>query len=224
MKYIKYIKSKVILPTFRRSRATRLRRIKKSVKFVNNFFKTRANKRFYKIIVFLFLFFVLFILVYIFSSKIKTNIETDASGCFWEEEKIVQGDSMEPILLNGKGIVLLKNYYQCGNLVEKGDIISYNYSGNANPLIKIVKVTDQDEVEIIDNKLKVNGEILKNSGVEEYIFSETGIRMLSLYVKNGCIPKDSFLIFGDNVQDSTDSRKFGAVSAVDFLGKFVFDN
>ena len=183
----------------------------------------KVNKRFYKTIIFLFLFFILSIPAYILFSKIKANTESEVSGCFQREEKIVQGDSMEPMLSNGKKIVLLKNYYQCDNLVNPGDIISYNYAGNANPLIKIIKVTDQDKVEIVDNKLKVNGEILKNSGAEEYIFNEKEIRMLSLYVKNENIPKDSFLIFGDNINDSTDSRKFGAVSAVDFLGKFIFE-
>jgi hypothetical protein len=45
--------------------------------------------------------------------------------------------------------------------------------------------------------------------------------MLSLYIRDGRIPKDSFFIFGDNVVESTDSRKFGAVAASDFLGKFI---
>ncbi len=44
--------------------------------------------------------------------------------------------------------------------------------------------------------------------------------MLGLYVKDGHIPPESYLIFGDNVMNSIDSRKFGAVSLENFKGRF----
>ncbi|MCK5848027.1 MAG: signal peptidase I, partial [Caldisericia bacterium] len=77
-----------------------------------------------------------------------------------------------------------------------------------------------DEIELAGSKLSVNGEVLKNSMGQEYRFSKGELNMLKLYIKDKHIPKDTFFLFGDNVSVSTDSRKFGAVSANDFLGKF----
>ena len=137
-------------------------------------------------------------------------------------EKIVNGNSMTPLLKNGGTVILLENYYRCGNHVKNNDLIAYNYAGSENPLIKKVRATDADIIEIVGNKLKINSEILKNSAGEEYIFSLRELKMLQLYIKNSHIPKDSFLIFGDNIHISTDSRRFGAVSASNFLGKFNY--
>ena len=130
---------------------------------------------------------------------------------------------MEPLLSNGMEITLLSNYYQCGYPIERGDIIAYNFGGDKNPLIKIIKVLSSDEVEVHGAKLKVNGEFLKNSKGSEYSFSEQQLAIMSLYIKNNHIPENSFFIFGDNISDSKDSRKFGAVSSRDFLGKFVVE-
>lgn len=135
-------------------------------------------------------------------------------------EKTVSGNSMRPFLENGRMIVLLEGYYRCGNPAQKGDIIAYDYGGNPRPLIKVVRAADGDDVQVMDRRLKINGEILVNSAGEEYVFKSWELKMLRLYVKGGHIPQGSFLIFGDNVSNAIDSRKFGAVSVRDFLGKF----
>jgi signal peptidase I len=181
------------------------------------------NNKLFRIIIFLF--FVFFISSFFFFSykKTKINQKPDMSGCFSREKKIIQGDSMEPLLLNEMGITLLSNYYECGHPIERGDIIAYSFGGDKNPLIKIVKVLSSDEVEIEGTKLKVNGEFLKNSKGDEYSFTEQQLAIIGLYIKDKHIPENSFFIFGDNVSDSKDSRKFGAVSSRDFLGKFVIE-
>ena len=134
--------------------------------------------------------------------------------------KIVDGTSMSPLLRNGQEINLLENYYKCGNAIQKGDIVAYNYGGDKRPLIKIVSVISDDEVEIVGSKMSVNGEFLRNSVGQEYNFSKGEINMLKLYIKDKHIPEETYFLFGDNVSVSTDSRKFGAVSANDFLGRF----
>ena len=154
----------------------------------------------------------------------KTNIKPVVTGCFQKEEKIIQGDSMAPMLANGESIILLGDYYKCGYPVERGEVVAHNYGGHENPLIKVVKATSADKVEIFGGRLKINGEIMKNSVGQEYNFTEKEREIMGLYIKDGRIPQDSFLIFGDNIGDSADSRKFGAVSAEDFLGKFIINN
>lgn len=134
--------------------------------------------------------------------------------------KIIDGNSMSPLLKNGQEIDLLENYYKCGNSVQKNDLVAYDYGGNERPLIKQVKVVSEDEVEFYGSKLRVNGEILKNSSGRDYSFKKGEINMLKLYIQDAHIPENTYFLFGDNVSISTDSRKFGAVSSVDFLGKF----
>lgn len=156
-------------------------------------------------------------------STTKTTQTAKTECQIYRVEKIIDGNSMLPLLKNGQKINLLENYYKCGNAVQKGDIVAYHYGGNKHPLIKRVRVISDDLIEVIGSKLSVNGEILKNSVGKEYIFSTGEMNMLKLYIKDSHIPQNTFFLFGDNVSVSTDSRKFGAVSAVDFLGKFEFE-
>lgn len=62
---------------------------------------------------------------------------------------------------------------------------------------------------------------MTNSAGEGYGFTSGELAMLKLYIRDGHIPPDSYLLFGDNVRNSVDSRKFGAVSLDDFIGKFT---
>jgi len=138
-----------------------------------------------------------------------------------ETKKIVEGNSMEPFLKNGQEVVLLENYFQCGNPAGKGDLVAYKHPGSPDPLIKIIKATDEDIIEFFGNKIKINGEVMKNSVGEEYDFTDGEVKLMKEFLSHRHIPANTFLIFGDNIKTSTDSREFGPVTADDFLGKFV---
>ncbi len=133
--------------------------------------------------------------------------------------EIVRGHSMLPLIEPGEEIVLLKGYYRCYE-PKIEEIVAYDYAGNEAPLIKIIKATFRDEVKIKEKRLWINSEVMKNSRGEEYLFSPCEVRILSLYIKNKHLPEKCYLIFGDNVRDSLDSRRFGAVSRNDMPGKF----
>ena len=169
---------------------------------------------------------VLFLALFLSGCSFSNKNTADQPGdtCLTRAEKIIQGDSMAPMLSDTESVILLENYYKCGYPVETGEVVAHNYGGSENPLIKVVKATSADKVEIFGGRLKINGEIMKNSVGQEYNFTEKEREIMGLYIKDGRIPQDSFLIFGDNIGDSADSRKFGAVSAEDFLGKFIINN
>jgi signal peptidase I len=130
---------------------------------------------------------------------------------------------MEPLLPNGSKILLLVGFYRGKNLPERGDIVAYDYGGNRHPLIKMVRGLPGDAAEIdpIRKTLRINGEYLANSAGTPYSFTDGELRLLGLYVKGGRLPDEGYFIFGDNVRNSVDSRKFGAVSKNDFYGKFI---
>lgn len=137
-------------------------------------------------------------------------------------KKTVEGDSMEPFIKNGQELLLLEDFYKaCNEKPKVWDIVAHRYGGQKHALIKAVRATDEDEIEVLQNALKINGSLLKNSAGQTYIFTPGELNLINLYIRDRHIPKDSYLLFGDNVSNSIDSRKFGAVSLEDFLGKFV---
>jgi signal peptidase I len=140
------------------------------------------------------------------------------------EEKIVRGNSLEPLIKDGETIEVLFGYYDC-NPIQRNDIVIYFYAGNKNPIIKIVKGIPGDKFSLKKTNngwyILINGEILKNSENQPYILNEQGYRLLSLYEKDykGIIPEDTYLILGNLPQGSLDSSHFGFVGKKDILGK-----
>jgi signal peptidase I len=140
------------------------------------------------------------------------------------EEKIVRGNSLEPLIKDGETIEVLFGYYDCYP-IQRNDIVLYSYSGNKNPIIKIIKGIPGDKFSLKKTNngwyILINGEILKNSQNQPYIFDERGYKMLSLYEKDykGIIPEDAYLILGNLSQGSLDSSYFGLVGKKDILGK-----
>jgi signal peptidase I len=133
--------------------------------------------------------------------------------------KEVRGDSMAPAIKAGQTLGLLENYYYC-HPVERGDVVAVDYSRHEAPLVKRVKVLGGDRAEFTGNNLLVNGEILRNSEGDNYVFSGKQIKLISIYIKNGRLRADGFLIFGERTNNGLDSRAFGAVGKKSLLGKF----
>jgi signal peptidase I len=140
------------------------------------------------------------------------------------EEKIVRGNSLEPLIKDGETIEVFFGYYSC-RPIQRNDIVLYSYAGNKNPIIKIIKGIPGDKFSLKKTNngwyILINGEILKNSQNQPYILDERGYRVLSLYEKDykGIIPEDAYLILGNLPQGSLDSSHFGLVGKKDILGK-----
>ena len=173
-----------------------------------------------------------FILVVILFFKTKDekntitikSIEKSQNCLIKIEKKIVRGNSLEPLIKDGEIIEVLFGYYNC-NPIQRNDIVLYFYSGNKNPIIKIIKGIPGDKFSLKKtNKgwyILINGEILKNSQNQPYILDKRAYKVLSLYEKDykGIIPEDTYLILGNLPQGSIDSSYFGLVGKKDILGK-----
>jgi signal peptidase I len=152
------------------------------------------------------------------------SIEKSQNCPIKTEEKIVRGNSLEPLIKDGETIEVLFGYYSC-NPIQRNDIVLYSYAGNKNPIIKIIKGIPGDKFSLKKTNngwyILINGEILKNSQNQSYILDERGYRVLSLYEKDykGIIPEDAYLILGNLPQGSLDSSHFGLVGKKDILGK-----
>lgn len=118
----------------------------------------------------------------------------------------VDGTSMYPTLEDGE-VLILKKYDKS---YERFDIVVVNYNGEK--LVKRIIGMPGENIKYKNNKLYVDGEIL-----EEPLELETAdFNLLDLGYNT--IPKDCYLILGDNRYNSTDSRVIGLIKKNDILG------
>ena len=122
----------------------------------------------------------------------------------------VTGDSMVPTLNDGDIMILDKIGYKINGL-DRFDIVVVDYK--EEKIIKRVIGLPGDHVEYKDNKLYINGKFLE----EEYERKETSDFMLEFLGEN-TIPKDKYLVLGDNRPISKDSRIIGLIDKVDIEG------
>ncbi len=153
--------------------------------------------------------------------------QSDVNNCYKTENRIVHGDSLSGLIEPNATVKILFGYYNC-NEIKRGDIIAYNFSGDKNPIIKIVKGLPDDKFHIQETNgvwnILINSETVKNSKGEPYSLSEGVSKMLLLYERDykGIIPADAYLILGNLVSGSLDSTRFGLIGKNDILGKVEF--
>lgn len=139
------------------------------------------------------------------SSEVNT---TNPENCIPKEvEYTISGESMTPLIKNGEKVRVLDNYYGCTGKVGRGDIIIYQSSTTRGDIIKQIRAIPGDAVVFKDSSTFINGEILKNSAGQEYNFSQNEKLILTAYLQDGKLQPGSFFAFGDNTQNSIDSRK-----------------
>ena len=129
----------------------------------------------------------------------------------------VVGDSMYPTLKDGEVLILNKLKYKFSD-IKREDIISLKYA-DTKYLIKRVIGLPGDKVEIISNKLYINGIEYQ----EEYLKEDLNYKDFKLSdLGYNEIPKDMYLVLGDNREISLDSRKIGLIKKTDINGKISF--
>ncbi len=137
----------------------------------------------------------------------------------------VHGGSMSGIVENGQQIIIFEGYYKC-HAVQRNDLVIYNYAGNPEPLIKIVKAIPGDKwfLKLSDQgyEIVVNNKILTTSLGELYQIPTTKISMLKLYATSyPTIPQNTYLILGNLSFGTLDSSRFGLIGLQDIIGKAV---
>lgn len=185
------------------------------------------NKKFISI-AFITIFSIIFIGAYkIFSKKTISNSVVLQSSCVLKtEERVVRGNSLSGLIEPGQTIKILFGFYNC-NEIKREDVIAYNYAGNPEPIIKIVKGLDGDKFHLqkTDNSwdVLINDEIVKNSFNQPYVLDEKSHKMLLLYEQDykGIIPQNAYLILGNAANGTLDSSVFGLIDKSDILGKVV---
>lgn len=149
--------------------------------------------------------------------------------CEVTEVKMAMPDHLlQGIIEKDQEITVQMGYYAC-RPVEKGDIVLFRISTKMDPVVKIVRAVQDDEFELIADKvhnawnIEINGDLLK-AGDTPYFFGSNAKPTLSLYTKDGkkgVIKDDDMIIFSNLPPGEKDSGIIGLTNKQDILGKVV---
>lgn len=125
----------------------------------------------------------------------------------------VVGPSMSPNLEEGNVIIVNKLIYRLKD-ISRNDVIVL--SQDEKYMIKRVVGLPGEFVEYKDNYVFINGVKYKETFIDEKIKTEDfSIKDIGYDV----IPKDMYLVLGDNRENSLDSRSYGLISKKQVIGQ-----
>jgi len=140
------------------------------------------------------------------------------------EEMTVRGSSLDPLIKPEQTIKALFGYYNCHE-IERGDVVLFDYAGNKNSIIKIVKGISGDKFELRETEggwnIIVNNKYVKNFEGKPYLISGNRYKMLALYERDykGMIPENAYLLLSNQISGSVDSTRFGLVDKSGIIAK-----
>lgn len=139
--------------------------------------------------------------------------------------------SMEPTLMPSDRILVLRYIYGLRipftfkriakfNKPKRGDIVVFNYPEDPKrAFIKRCVGLPGDKIEIKNGRIFLNGELLKEKPFNKIYYYNRGDYAAENNVIE--IPKDAYLVLGDNSASSKDSRYWGTLDDKYLIGKAV---
>lgn len=124
----------------------------------------------------------------------------------------VNGVSMYPTYNDGDFVIVKKSIK---NLKNFDNIVIYSEALDKK-LCKRVIGLPKDTIDIVNSKLIVNNELIKEDYINETVWGSSEV--ISEIVKD-----DEVYVMGDNRNDSLDSRLLGALKIEDIDGIIVYD-
>lgn len=132
----------------------------------------------------------------------------------------VIGESMEPTLSDGDGVLLNRLGTNLFSL-KGGTLVAFLPGGSedASPSIKRVIAVPHDTVRIENGSIYVNGDLYEEGTATDYI-EEAGLAADDLTLDD-----DEYFVLGDNRNNSQDSRyeSVGNIKKEDMLGTVWFE-
>ena len=150
-------------------------------------------------------------------------------GKFIAKPYTIKGDSMDPTLKDSQRVMVNIIGYKIGG-VKEGNVIVF-HANKKDDYVKRVIGTPGDSVQYKNDTLYINGKKQKEPYLNynekrkqtEYITGTFKVKDLAnANSKTNVIPKDKYLVLGDNREVSKDSRSFGLIDKDQIVGKVSF--
>ena len=141
--------------------------------------------------------------------------------CSFLRSQRVLGDSMMPTLHSGEQVIVS---YVPGLLFSRGNIVVVSFATLHNDEVKRLVALPGDVLSFDSTgHLFINGEQYVSFGpfVPFSAFSAGNLlKQLAFY--NSTLPHEMYLVLGDNMRDSSDSRSYGFISREQLKGRVLF--
>jgi signal peptidase I len=125
----------------------------------------------------------------------------------------VDGQSMEPSFHDGDYVIVNRLAYRNGEY-KRGDVVVFPYPlDREDDFIKRVIGLPGDRIAIQGGDVYVNGEVIQEDYLAEPTFGNE---------PEFVVPEGHVYVMGDNRNDSSDSRVWGALSEDEIIGKAIF--
>ena len=129
----------------------------------------------------------------------------------------VSGDSMLPTFKDSEQIIAEKISIKFKDL-ERGEILIFNHpQNNKRLLIKRLIALPGETLILINGKVYINGSELSEPYLQP-IIQTFGMKTIKDEVEYK-VPEDSYILLGDNREQSADSREFGPVNKSLIVGR-----
>lgn len=138
------------------------------------------------------------------------------SWFFLAEPLEVTGDSMSPTLLNQEQIVAEKLSMNFEDF-KRGEIVVFESPNEGKLLIKRIVALPNEKFLIQEGAIIVDGVPLLEVYLDPYLQTKGKAK-----IKSGqeiTVPANSFIVLGDNRDNSTDSRDFGPITLESIVGR-----
>ncbi|MFQ5855012.1 MAG: signal peptidase I [Anaerolineae bacterium] len=126
------------------------------------------------------------------------------------QNTVVEGQSMEPNLMDGQRLLVNKLAYRFGEPARGDIVVIKSPRGTREKLIKRIVGLPGEMIELRGGRVYINGR-----QIEEYYHPNVGMRPFPPTV----IPPDHYFLLGDNRDHSGDSRVWGSVSNDLIIGR-----
>ncbi|HEC2172883.1 TPA: signal peptidase I [Staphylococcus delphini] len=140
----------------------------------------------------------------------------------------IKGDSMDPTLKDGERVIVNKIGKTLGHL-DNGNVIVF-HADETNDYVKRIIGKPGDHVVYKNDQLYLNGKKVDEPYLDYNLKHKTYEQITGSFDSkdlpgsNGQekIPKDKYLVLGDNREVSKDSRAFGLIDKDQIVGKVAF--
>ncbi|MEJ7541876.1 signal peptidase I [Staphylococcus intermedius] len=140
----------------------------------------------------------------------------------------IKGDSMDPTLKDGERVIVNKLGKTLGHL-DNGNVIVF-HADETNDYVKRIIGKPGDHVVYKDDQLYLNGKKVDEPYLDYNLKHKTYEQITGSFDSKDLpgsngeaqIPKDKYLVLGDNREVSKDSRAFGLIDKDQIVGKVAF--